>query len=112
MSGTPTRPTTEIPCDKSLPGTDEGTCESEAGAPVSVIPEPVWDQTPDGTDDVPQADLVEPLPIEAHSPPRGEPVKVPAMLRRLLPCNSSGRNEAIVAPEDGGRRSRRGAMDP
>ena len=112
LSGTPTGPTTGVPCDKSLPGTDEGTCESEAGAPVSVVPEPVGDQTPDGTDDVPQADLVEPLPIEAHSPPRSEPVKVPAMLRRLLPCNSSGRNEAIVAPENGGRRSRHGAMDP
>ena len=77
-----------------------------------VIPEPVWDQTPDETDDVPQADPVEPLPIEAHSTPQSEPVRVPAMLRRLLPYNSSGKNEAIVALEDGGRRSRREAMDP
>ena len=101
----------EVPREKSLPDADGDTRESEPGAPVSVIPELIWDQTPDETVDVPQMEPVELLPSEAHDPPQSEPARVPAMLRRLFPCTLSGKNEAVVAPEDAGRRSRRGAMN-
>ena len=67
---------------------------------MSVMLEPVWDQTQGETADVPQVDPVEPRPTEAHDPPKREPV-------RLFPCNM----QVVVAPEDGGRRSRRGAMN-
>ena len=33
--------------------------------------------------------------------------KVPAMLKRILPFNSEGLSEGLLAPEDGGRRTRR-----
>ena len=33
--------------------------------------------------------------------------KIPAALKRLLPHNAAGQKEHMVAPEDGGRRTRR-----
>ena len=105
-------PTNVVLGEKNLPSADKDTHDSEAAAPVPVIPEPIWDQTSDETADIPQVDPVEPLPSEAHDPPQNEPAKVPAMLKRPFPCNSLGKNEAVVTPEDGGRRSRRrGAMN-
>ena len=99
-------PTVEVPGEKSLPGA-ESTCESKAGAPVPIMLEPVCNQTSGEMADVPHVNPVEPRPTEAHDPPQREPARVPAMLRRLFPCNM----QAVVAPEDGGRRSRRGAMN-
>ena len=80
------------------------------------MPEPIWEQAPEETTDVPQVanEMVPlPTPTQTYDPPQNEPVKVPAMLRRLFPCYLSGKTEAIVEPEDGGRprRSRRGVLD-
>ena len=68
-------PTNVVSGEKNLPSADKDTHDSEAAAPVPVIPEPIWDQISDETADVPQVDPVEPLPSEAHDPPQNEPWK-------------------------------------
>ena len=50
-------------------------------------------------------------PSNYNDPISNEPLphtkKIPAALKRILPHNSEGLSEGIVAPEDGGRRKRR-----
>ena len=53
---------------------------------------------------IPQC-IVEENPLAKHN--ENESQKIPAALKRLLPHNAAGQKEHMVAPEDGGRRTRR-----
>ena len=56
------------------------------------------------------ASELETIPYQATEVQEVQPAvneKVPAMLKRLLPFNSFGNSETILAPEDGGRPRRR-----
>ena len=103
-------PVSEVPTSQCFPNTDQSIDESETIAPV--MPESKGEQASGGTDDSLQAEP-EPLPTptQTYDPPPSESVKVPAMLKRLFPHNSSGKTAAIMAPEDGGRRSRHGVIN-
>ena len=82
--------------------------ESNTSIDPPIIPpleEPMEDTTFEPTD----GEVSDPSPTASYGslePPQ-EQQKIPAMLKRLLPHNSAGEKESMVAPELGGRRSRR-----
>ena len=87
---------------------DHKSKESNTGIDQPIIPpleEPIENTNVEPTD----REVSDPSPTASYGslePPQ-EQQKVPAMLKRLLPHNSAGEKESIVAPELGGRRSRR-----
>ena len=99
--------------------------DSAKSAPVDVDVSPQLDlptapesyTAPEPIETPPQSLELATEPDETSSPPHSSEVPIqqpshaiPPMLRRILPYNSAGKSEQILAPEDGGRRRRR-ALD-